>query len=164
MSAQRVVAKIEAGHRRAVLSAPRSAGAVSAGAAPARANVVQIHWRQGARAKRHAARSIEMSEGIERSFGRAVLGCGRSLWALRSEAESRTNWQGLKRKALIAWQGIKVEALREDQVCRLTSQWNGRLRAAHSGAVHRRVRFAEDHENCANHRRRSYESSRPEFP
>ena len=57
-----------------------------------------------------------------------------------SEAESRTKWQGLKRKALVAWQGIKVEAPREDQVCRLTSQWNGRLRAAHSGAVHRRVR------------------------
>ena len=40
----------------------------------------------------------------------------------------------------VAWQGIKVEALWEDQVWRLTSQWNGRLRAAHSGAVHRRVR------------------------
>ena len=40
----------------------------------------------------------------------------------------------------VAWQGIKVEALWADRVCRLTSQWNGRLRAAHSGAVHRRVR------------------------
>ena len=40
----------------------------------------------------------------------------------------------------VAWQGIKVEAPLVDQVCRLTSQWNGRLRAAHFGAVHRRVR------------------------
>ena len=69
-----------------------------------------------------------------------MLWRGRNLRALPSEAESRTNWQGLKRKALVAWQGIKVEALWEDQVWRLTSQWNGRLRAAHSGAVHRRVR------------------------
>ena len=45
-----------------------------------------------------------------------------------------------KGKVFVAWQGIKVEALWADQVCRLTSQWNGRLRAAHSGAVHRRVR------------------------
>ena len=81
-----------------------------------------------------------MPEGIERSLGRAELWRGRNLRALPSEAESRTNWQGLKRKALVAWQGIKVEALWEDQVWRLTSQWNGRLRAAHSGAVHRRVR------------------------
>ena len=40
----------------------------------------------------------------------------------------------------VAWQGIEVEAPWADQVWRLTSQWNGRLRAAHSGAVHRRVR------------------------
>ena len=40
----------------------------------------------------------------------------------------------------VAWQGFKLEAPSEDQVWRLTSQWNGRLRAAHSGAVHRRVR------------------------
>ena len=81
-----------------------------------------------------------MPEGIERSLGRAVLWRGRNLRALPSDTESRTNWLGLKRKALIAWQGIKVEAPWEDQVWRLTSQWNGRLRAAHSGAVHRRVR------------------------
>ena len=81
-----------------------------------------------------------MPDGSERSFSRAALWRGRNLWALPSEVESRTNWQGLKRKALVAWQGIKVEAPWEDQVCRLTSQWNGRLRAAHSGAVHRRVR------------------------
>ena len=40
----------------------------------------------------------------------------------------------------VAWQAIKLEALWEDQVCRLTSQWNGRLRASHSGAAHRRGR------------------------
>ena len=81
-----------------------------------------------------------MPEGIERSLGRAELWRGRNLRALPSEAESRTNWLGLKRKALVAWQGIKVEALWEDQVWRLTSQWNGRLRAAHFGATQRRVR------------------------
>ena len=84
-----------------------------------------------------------MPEGIERSLGRAELWRGRNLRALPSDTESRTNWQGLKRKALVAWQGIKVEALWEDQVWRLTSQWNGRLRAAHSGAAHRRVRHHE---------------------
>ena len=45
-----------------------------------------------------------------------------------------------KGKVFVAWQGIKVEAPWADQVWRLTSQWSGRLRAAHSGAAHRRVR------------------------
>ena len=49
----------------------------------------------------------------------------------------------------VAWQGIKLEALWEDQVCRLTSQWSGHLQAAPfrcrsrahlASAAHRRVR------------------------
>ena len=63
---------------------------------------------------------IAMPESTEMPVGGAALWRGRNLRALPSEAESRTNWQGLKRKALVAWQGIKVEAPWEDQVCRLT--------------------------------------------
>ena len=58
-------------------------------------------------------------------------------WTLTSEAR-------LKSRAGEAWKANDVEAKRFSRSYRrLTSQWSGRLRAAHSGAAHRRVRHHE---------------------
>ena len=72
----------------------------------------------------------------------AAPSCGvaETCEACRARRKAVQIGKASKGKVFVAWQGIKVEALWEDQVWRLTSQWNGRLRAAHSGAVHRRVR------------------------
>ena len=66
-----------------------------------------------------------------------------SQWALKSRMVLSSAWKGRtkakKRSEEVSESPWKKTRTQAGRVCHLTSQWSGRLRAAHSGAAHRRV-------------------------
>ena len=82
-----------------------------------------------------------LAQCLNQSFARAPANrrAGRAIDALSTRALPKPPRSITKLNAVIEvspWH--RVDRRAADM--RLTSQWNGRLRAAHSGAVHRRVR------------------------